>query len=111
VPRPDFSIPDCLGVHRLDPAACARDLSVVHPPALVAAEAEAARVGGVRFVDPGPSLCPDHRCTWLVDGRVGWVDDHHLSSAGVMALLPMLEPLFDTWTHPGPAGDPPSAVP
>ncbi|MFL5682687.1 MAG: acyltransferase family protein [Chloroflexota bacterium] len=109
VPRPDFSIPDCLGVHRLDPATCARDLDLVHPRALVAAEAEAARAGGVWFLDPGPSLCPDRRCTWIVDGRVGWVDEHHLSSAAVMALLPMLEPLFDTWTSPMPAGGPPTA--
>ena len=111
VPRPDFRVPDCLGVHRLDPAACARDLDLVHPPALVAAEAQAARVSGVWFFDPGPSLCPDGRCTWIVDGRLGWVDDHHLSTAGVMALLPTLEPLFDTRTLPRLAGDTPNASP
>jgi hypothetical protein len=96
VPRPGFSAPDCLAVHRADPLACERTLADSSPPALIAAEAAAATAAGVAFVDPGPWLCPSDVCTWMVGNRIGWVDDHHISATNALAQRAHLQPVFDS---------------
>jgi hypothetical protein len=95
VPRANFSVPDCLGIHRLDPGACARPLDLATPPALVAAESRAAKLAKVDFLEPGPVLCPNDLCTWLIGDRIGWVDEHHISVSAAQSLRPEFEPIFD----------------
>jgi peptidoglycan/LPS O-acetylase OafA/YrhL len=95
VPRANFSVPDCLGIHRLDPSACARPLDLATPPALVTAESQAAKLAKVDFIEPGPVLCPNDLCTWLIGDRIGWVDEHHISVSAALSLRPEFEPIFD----------------
>ena len=66
-----------------------------HPRALGAAEAAAADLAGVPFIDPTAWLCPDGRCTWMAGDRVGWVDEHHITSSEAMLALQSLAPLLD----------------
>jgi peptidoglycan/LPS O-acetylase OafA/YrhL len=97
VPRAGFSVPDCLAVHRWAPEVCALPADAASPPALGAAEAAAADLAGVPFIDPTAWLCPDGRCTWMAGDRVGWVDEHHITSSGAMLALPSLAPLLDLY--------------
>ena len=90
VPRPGFVVPDCLAVHRADPATCGRPLEVVMPPVARAAEARAAAAAGVVFADPVPWLCGPDACDWMAGDAVGWVDDQHLTTSGALHALPEL---------------------
>ena len=95
VPRPGFSVPDCLAAHRWAPSACARPLADVMPTTLRSAEGQAGSIAGVPFVDPSDWLCPGGVCDWMAGDRVGWVDFQHLTASGALRVLPQLSPLLD----------------
>lgn len=95
VPRPGFSVPDCLAAHRWSPSDCALPLSEALPPAVLDAEKKAAEIAGVSFVDPSPWLCPQQTCTWMTGDRIGWADNHHLTTSGALAMRTQLKPLLD----------------
>jgi len=95
VPRPGFSVPDCLAAHRWSPSDCALSLPEALPPAVLDAERTAAAIAAVPFVDPGSWLCPQQLCAWMVGDRIGWADDHHLTASGAMAMRPQLVPILD----------------
>jgi len=90
VPRPSFSVTDCLAAHRWDPISCARPLDAVMPPVARAAEARAAADAGVVFADPVPWLCAPDSCDWMAGEAVGWVDEQHLTSSGALNALQQL---------------------
>jgi peptidoglycan/LPS O-acetylase OafA/YrhL len=95
VPRPDFEVPDCLAAHWRDLDACALPVDVAQPPAFLAAQAEMASQAGVALIDPTPWLCPNASCTWLLNGRIAYVDDHHITASTSLALGSLLGPKLD----------------
>ena len=95
VPRPGFDVPDCLAAHAGDPGRCAVPLDAANPPALVAAERQIALDLGISFVDPAPWICPDQACPWILNGRIAYVDDHHIAASTSLALEPLLAPALD----------------
>jgi hypothetical protein len=96
VPRPGFSVPDCLGVRRWDPAACAMPVADVAPEPLRAAEAEAAaRPAGMRRSTPPGWLCEGGTCSWIIGTRVGWIDDHRITSSAAIVAAAAPAPVFD----------------
>jgi peptidoglycan/LPS O-acetylase OafA/YrhL len=96
VPRPGFDVPECLAAHWSDLDVCALPLDEAQPPGLVPAEIAVTTAAQVAFTDPTPWLCPDGRCTWVMDGRIAYVDDHHITASTSLALAPTLAPYLDT---------------
>ena len=94
VPRPGFEVPDCFAAHWTDVGACATPVADAQPPGLVAAQAAAAAAAQVEFIDPTPWLCPGSTCTWLLDGRIAYVDEHHITASTAWALAVELGPLL-----------------
>jgi peptidoglycan/LPS O-acetylase OafA/YrhL len=95
VPRPGFSVPDCLAAHRWAPSPCARPLADVMPATIRSAERQVGALAAVPFLDPSDWLCPDAECDWMAGDRVGWVDFQHLTSSAALSVLPKLAPMLD----------------
>jgi peptidoglycan/LPS O-acetylase OafA/YrhL len=95
VPRPGFSVPDCLAAHRWSPTDCSRSLTDAMPPEIVRGEQQAAAEAMVSFFDPSPWLCPQQTCTWMTGTSIGWADDHHLTASAALWMAPTLLPLLN----------------
>ena len=92
---PEFEVPDCLAAHWSDLGACAVAVDDAQPPAFLQAEADMTRAAGAVLVDPTPWLCPDRLCTWILNGRIAYVDDHHITASTAKALGPLLGAALD----------------
>ena len=46
---------------------------------------------GVTILDPSPYLCPNDACDFDTNGDPNYIDDDHLSPAGVQRLIPAVE--------------------
>ncbi|HET9851980.1 MAG TPA: acyltransferase family protein [Candidatus Limnocylindrales bacterium] len=95
VPRPGFSVPDCLAAHWRDLATCALPVAEAQPAFFMAAEVEMAQEAGSTLIDPTPWICSGGTCTWLLDGRIAYRDDHHLTASVSRLLARPLSPLLD----------------
>jgi peptidoglycan/LPS O-acetylase OafA/YrhL len=95
VPRPGFDVPECLAAHWSDLAACAIPVVDAQPPGLLAAQVTATSNAGATLVDPTPWLCPNAICTWVLDGRIAYVDSHHITASVSLALAPRLAPYLN----------------
>lgn len=92
-PRPDFDVPACLsrsmwhGAH----GGCSFDRQVPDP-ALLAVEQEIAAADlQVHVADVSRVMCGETRCETVIDGRVAYRDDNHLSTEMSRALAPLIE--------------------
>lgn len=104
VPRPGFEVPDCLAAHWTDLGACAIPTAEAQPPELVRAQAVATAAAHVMFVDPTPWLCSASTCTWILDGRIAYVDDHHMTASTALTLAPELAPFLSAAVDPPAVG-------
>ena len=96
-----FDPVDCFGVHRADPTVCARPLDTpLQPEQFARAQRAVAAAAGVVFLDPTPALCPDGRCTWLVNERPAYLDPDHLTSSGAALVRAPLEAAIDATAFP-----------
>jgi hypothetical protein len=106
VPRPGFEVPDCLAAHWQNPATCSLSVADAQPAALLQAEIDIANAAGVTLIDATPWICPDGTCSWLLDGRIAYRDDHHLTASAALLLGRQLSPLLDAVVAAAPEPSP-----
>lgn len=70
-------VPECVNRHRNSLDKCVTTLPPRPESAMVA---RVARDAGATVIDPTPWLCVDRRCPSVIDGKVVYWDDHHLTA-------------------------------
>jgi len=87
-PRMGTSVPDCVAVHRSNPAACAVERATALPADPLADAAAADQSGLVSVLDLTDFLCDAQTCHAVVGGVIVYFDHGHLSATFVRTLAP-----------------------
>jgi len=89
MPEPRFDIPSCLARRHADDCAVERRLTDAQRRETIESLSKLeSRWPGVRVFDAIDSLCNQERCLAVSNGRVVFLDDHHLTASASRALLP-----------------------
>jgi hypothetical protein len=90
-PHPKFNGPDCLAEHLNDVPACTQSVAASVNGAGVAAERAAVERAGGRYLDVTPWICDASVCPVIVDNRLVYRDDSHLTTTYVKWLTPLVD--------------------
>ncbi len=94
-PYPGINIPDCLATHEKDITDCSRKAQdTVQFPEFRATERAAAEKFGLHVIDVLPAFCTNGACPAVIDGRVAYQDDSHITTTYAQALAPYLTSLL-----------------
>ncbi len=89
IPHPHKDIPECVSrsLRRLKECAIPRSKAFNYPPLNARAGAE---VGGVRLIDPTPTLCLEKRCPAVIGDALVYRNGAHLTPTYARTLAPWL---------------------
>jgi peptidoglycan/LPS O-acetylase OafA/YrhL len=89
IPHPHKDIPECVSrsLRRLKECAIPRSKAFNYPPVNARAAAE---VGGVRLIDPTPTLCLEKRCPAVIGDALVYRNGAHLTPTYARTLAPWL---------------------
>jgi hypothetical protein len=88
IPRAPFDVPGCLSVHLTSVTACTVPMSPgVNVPGKLAEEQAVAAAGG-SYLDPDPWFCTATKCAVMVDNRLVYRDDNHITATYASYLAP-----------------------
>lgn len=91
-PLPGSNVPDCLATHSKSVLACSTDeRDAIELADKREQEKAAAQKHGASIVDVLPAFCAESKCPPVIEGRVVYFDNSHITATYAVAVVPFLE--------------------